>query len=297
MTQGIRSTENSGPRLAPERTNFRLNASVRRYLRAFRGPKGATGAILILVLTVAALIAPVLFPGGYDQQTRDSLLPPSGGHPFGTDELGRDIFVRALYGLGTDLSLIYIAVPASMIIGTMLGLIGAVSHRLGTVVQRILDIILGFPGLVLGICIVLVMGAGWPALLTAIIIAGLPFFGRLARATLLAQQEREYVLAARTIGVGPWRVMVRHVLPYALDPILVQGAVFVVTAIVIEAALSIVGLGIQAPQPSLGAILNIGMRYVNQSPVYVLGPTLILFFLALGFTLVADALNETVNRK
>jgi peptide/nickel transport system permease protein len=91
--------------------------------------------------------------------------------------------------------------------------------------------------------------------------------------------------------------MVRHVLPYALDPILVQGAVFVVTAIVIEAALSIVGLGIQAPQPSLGAILNIGMRYVNQSPAYVLGPTLILFFLALGFTLVADALNETVNRK
>lgn len=297
MTLQSRGVQRNNGTLSSRRVEFRLNASLKRYLRAFLGAKGATGLILILLLTVAALLAPVLFPGGYDRQTRDSLLAPSGAHPFGTDQLGRDIFVRALFGLRTDLSLIYVAVPVSMIIGTMFGLIGAVSSRLGTVVQRVLDIILGFPGLVLGICIVLVLGAGWPALLIAIIIAGLPFFGRLARAMLLVQQEREYVLAARTIGVGPWRVMIRHVLPYALDPILVQGAVFVVTAIVIEASLSIVGLGIQAPQPSLGELLNTGMLYVNQLPAYVLGPTFILFFLALGFTLVADALNETVNRK
>jgi peptide/nickel transport system permease protein len=294
-----RDQENAAdPRPASAKpASFRLNASLRRYLQAFRTVKGAGGVALILVLTIAAILAPLLFPGGVDQQTRDSLLGPSGAHLFGTDELGRDIFARVIYGLGTDLSLIYIAVPISMILGTLLGLIGAMSERLGSGVQRVLDIVVGFPGLILGICVVLVLGTGWRALLIAIVIAGLPAFGRLARATLLAQQDREYVLAARTIGVGRWRVLVRHILPNAVDPILVQGAVFVVQAIVIEAALSIVGLGIQPPQPSLGALLNTGIRYINQSPVYVLGPTMILFLLALGFTLLADALNETVTRK
>jgi peptide/nickel transport system permease protein len=176
-------------------------------------------------------------------------------------------------------------------------LLGAISARLGVWVQRALDIIVGFPGLILGICVVLVMGAGYNALLVAIVIAGLPSFGRLARATLLTQQQREYVIAARTLGVGKWQIMVRHILPNAVDPIIVQGAVFVVAAIFIEAALSIVGLGLQPPQPSLGILLNVGMRYITRAPFYILGPTLILLFVALAFSLLADALNQTVNRQ
>jgi len=275
----------------------RLNPVLARYLLAFETPKGQIGLALVVVLSALALLAPVLFPGGYDLQSRDSLFPVSWSHPFGTDELGRDIFVRSIYGLRTDLALAAAAVPLSMVIGTFLGLSGALSPRLGSLVQRALDIIVGFPGLILAICVVLVIGAGWTALLVAIVIGGLPGFGRLARATFLSQQHQEYVVAARTLGVSKWRIMVRHILPNAVDPIIVQGAIFVVSAVFTEAALSIVGLGLQPPEPSLGILLNVGMRYITMAPFYILGPTLILVLLALAFSLLADALNSTVNRK
>ena len=144
---------------------------------------------------------------------------------------------------------------------------------------------------------VLVLGAGFESLLVSIIIIGLPTFGRLARASLLAQQQREYVIAARTLGISRPRIMVRHILPNALDAIIVQGAVFVVHAIFFEASLSIVGLGIQPPAPSLGSLLNVGMQYITQSSTYILGPTIILLLLAFALSLLTDALNETVNRK
>jgi peptide/nickel transport system permease protein len=283
-------------RQEPARERRRLNLTLSRYLQAFRTPKGIFAATIIIVFTAAAFLAPVIFPGGYNEQSSDSLLSP-GSHFFGTDELGRDIFVRSLYGLRTDLSLVYIAVPLTMAAGTILGLIGFVSVRAGNAVQRLLDVIIGFPGLVLGISVVLVLGAGWPALLVSIIIIGLPTFGRLARSSLLTEQQREYVIAARTLGIGRNRIMLRHILPNALDSIIVQGAVFVVHAIFLEAGLSIVGLGIQPPEPSLGALLNTGMRYITQSPTYILGPTFILLIFAFAFSILTDALNETVNRK
>jgi peptide/nickel transport system permease protein len=281
----------------PRRRTLRLSASVSRYFNAFKTARGIVALVLILALTAVAFLAPVLFPEGYDVQSADALSPPSLAHPFGTDEVGRDIFTRAIYGLRTDLTLVYTAVPLVMVLGTSLGLIGAVSPRIGDWVQRGLDVIVGFPSLILGICVVLLLGPGWLALFVAIVIYGLPSFGRLARVTLLQQEQREYVLAARTVGVGKWTVMVRHILPNAIDPMIVQGAVFVVAAIFIEAGLSIVGLGIQAPQPSLGTLLNVGMRHVHQAPYYVVGPMLILLLLAFAFSLLADALNETVNRK
>lgn len=274
-----------------------FNPSIAGYMQAFTTTRGIVALTVIILISALAFLAPFIFPLGYDIQSRESLRAPSLVHFFGTDELGRDLFVRSIYGLRSDLTLVYCAVPVSMVAGTLLGLIGAVSPRLGNFVQRCLDIIVGFPGLILGICVVLVLGAGWTALLVAIVISGLPSFGRLARATLLAQQQREYVIAARTLGVGKWQIMVRHILPNAIDPIIVQGAVFVVSAIFIEAALSIVGLGLQPPEPSLGTLLNNGMRYVSRAPTYVLGPTVILILVALAFSMLADALNDTVNRK
>lgn len=282
---------------ARHRSRRRLSPILGRYLQAFTTPKGQIGLALVVILAALAILAPVIYPAGYDAQTRDSLLPMSWTHPFGTDELGRDIFVRSIYGLRTDLALAAVAVPISMVLGTFLGLSGALSPRLGVLVQRALDIIVGFPGLVLAICVVLVIGTGWMALLIAIVIGGLPGFGRLARATFLSQQHQEYVVAARTLGVSKWRIMIRHILPNAVDPIIVQGAVFVVAAVFTEAALSIVGLGLQPPEPSLGILLNIGMRYITLTPFYILGPTIILLLLALAFSLLADALNSTVNRK
>lgn len=255
------------------------------------------GAILLLALVVVALLAPVLFPGGYDEQTADALSSPSPAHPLGTDEFGRDILVRTVFGLRTDLSLILTAVPVSLVIGTLLGLSGYVSSWLGSLVQRVLDIILGFPGLILGIIVVLVIGTGWLALFLAIAINGLPGFGRMARGGLLSEQEREYVLAARVLGVKKSTVMIRHILPNVVDPLLVQASTFMVVAIFLEAGLSIVGLGISPPEPSIGAMLNVGARYVSILPSYVLGPGVVLLLLALAFILLSDALNRATTRR
>ena len=271
--------------------------ALRRYATALRSPRGATGAALLGLLVLASLLAPLLFPAGYDDQSNAALTGPSGAHWLGTDELGRDILARTIYGLRTDLSLLLTAVPVSAAIGTLMGLSGVLARWLGSGTQRLLDVILGFPGLLLGMTIVLVIGTGWLALFVSILVVGLPGFGRLARAGLLVEQEREYVLAARVLGVRRRKVLVRHVLPNVLDPIVVNAAVFMVVAIFIEAGLSIVGLGIKPPIPSLGAMLNTGARYVETHSAYVLGPGLVLLVLALALTLLSNALNKAVLRK
>lgn len=280
----------------PARPRRITSPALRRYLQAFRTPKGAIGAALLIVLVAAAVLAPAIFPAGYDVQTSGSLLAPSWAHPFGTDELGRDIFTRTIYGLRTDLSIVAVAVPLGLVVGTALGMLGAISAGAGTAVQRLLDVIVGFPGIVLGVCIVVVLGPGWLSLVLAIAISSLPTFGRLSRATMLSQSQREYVTAARTLGVGRVTIVMRHILPNAIDPILVAGSVYVVYAIFIEAGLSIIGLGIQPPEPSLGSLLNNATRFINQAPTYIVGPTVVLFLLALSFSLISDALNRTVNR-
>ncbi|WP_405540154.1 ABC transporter permease [Streptomyces sp. NBC_00075] len=282
---------------APTAARRRLNPTLARYLSAFRTPKGIIGVSILGIMLLAALLAPLLFSSGYDQQGPDSFAGPSGAHLFGTDEFGRDIFVRSLYGLRVDLSLILTAVPLSMAIGTLLGLCGAISEWLGAGVQRLLDVVIGFPGLILGVCLVAILGPGWFALFLTILIGGLPSAGRLARGAWLTQQGREYVLAAQVLGVSRRQLLVRHVLPNAMDAIVVNGAVWMVIGVYIEAGLSIVGLGVQPPTPSLGVLLNNGLRFVSQSPTYIIGPASLLLLLAVGVGLMSDALNEAVNRR
>ncbi|WP_199435300.1 ABC transporter permease [Qaidamihabitans albus] len=271
--------------------------AVRRYLAALRTPRGAIGAGLLGLLVLLAVLAPVLFPGGYDDQGDNALAGASGAHWMGTDELGRDIVARTIFGLRTDLTLLLTAVPASAVIGTLMGLAGVISRWLGAGMQRLLDVILGFPGIVLGMSVVLVLGTGWSALFVSILVIGLPLFGRQARAGLQVEQEREYVLAARVLGVRRRTVLTRHVLPNIVDPIVVNAAVYMVVAVFIEAGLSIVGLGIQPPIPSLGAMLNTGARYLEVHPAYVMGPGLVLLLLTLAFTLLSNALNKAVLRR
>lgn len=274
----------------------RLSPTVARYLSAFRTPRGIIGVTVLGVLVLAALLAPVLFPGGYDQQGSTSLTGVSAAHPFGLDEFGRDILTRSVYGLRIDLSLIFAAVPLSMVLGMVFGLAGVISERLGAAIQRLLDVIVGFPGLLLGICLVAILGSGWPALFLTILISGIPSAGRLARAAWLSQQSREYVLAARVLGVPKWQVMTRHIVPNAMDSAVVNASIWMVIGVYIEAGLSIVGLGVQPPTPSLGVLLNNGLRFVTEAPTYLIGPGLVLLLLAVAFSLIADALNEAVNR-
>jgi len=271
-------------------------AKKRSRLRAVLAtPKGVLGFSIVGSLGLLALLAPTIFPDGFDQQSRDALVGPSSRHLFGTDEVGRDIFVRTVYSLRTDLSLIFSAVPVAAVIGTLLGLAGVVSRRLGNATQRLFDIILGFPGLVLGITIATILNPGWWSLAITIAILSIPGFGRVARAQLLSEQESEYVLAARVLGVSRWRILSRHILPNVLEPAVVQLALAMVLGVFIESALSLVGLGIQPPSPSIGTLLNSSIRFMSVQQTYVLGPTLTLLVLALGLNLIADSLNSSLE--
>ena len=278
------------------RHRYRLNPTIARYLGAFRRPKGAIGGGILLVLIAVAVLAPVIFPGGVDQQGRDSFFPPSFVHPFGTDELGRDIFVRCIYALQISISLVVVAVPIGAVLGTLMGLAGFVSKFAGNLFQRLFDIVLGFPSLVLGIVLVVAIGAGWVSLAFTIAVFTIPRFGRLAHGALLTEQDKEYVLAAQVLGVPKMKIMTRHILPNTIDPLLVQASISMIMGIFIEAALSIIGLGIQPPMPSLGTLLNVGIRYVWVQPMYTAGPIIMLLLLALAFNLIADALNASVLR-
>ncbi len=264
----------------------------RRYARALRTPKGVAGGLLVLAFLLLSIGVPWLFPEGYDVQGRDGLAAPTLAAPFGTDEVGRSVFTRSLFGVRTDLLLVAAAVPLAAIVGTLLGLLGAISRPLGGLAQRLFDLIMGFPSLILGICVALVLGPGWGALVVAMVIYALPAFGRLARATLLAQENRDYVIAARLLGVSRSRIMVRHILPHTIDTMIAQAVVAVVASVFLESSLSIVGLGVQPPEPSLGVLLNAGARYMEQQPFYVLGPAALLFLLVLGFSLLADAITR-----
>jgi peptide/nickel transport system permease protein len=266
------------------------------YLRALSRPRGVAGIAMLGILVAAAFVVP-LFAPGYDGQSTNTFATPTWAHPFGTDELGRDIAVRTLYGLRVDLILLSVGVLSAMVLGTLLGAVGALSRPAGLAMQRVFDVIQGFPSLILGMVIALLLGPGIPALTVSIVIFSLPGFGRLARAGLLAQERREYVLAAQSLGISRWRVMVRHILPNTMDPIIVHTAIAMVVAIFLETGLSVVGLGIQPPEPSLGSLLNSGVRFLNLSPAYVLGPATVLLMLAISFSLLSDALNEEVLRK
>lgn len=268
-----------------------------RYAQAFRTPWGAFSAVVIVGITLLAYTAPLIFPEGYDVQSADSFFTPSWSHPFGTDELGRDLFTRAVYGLRADLNIVYLSVPIAIVVGTIMGLIGIVSAWLGTLAMRICDVILGFPSLVLALSIATVIGTGFRSLVLAIVIVLIPGIARLARSTMLEQQQREYVIAARTLGLSRWKILARHVLPNIVDPIIANGAIGVVVAIFIESGMSIVGIGLQPPTPSLGVLMNSGMQYMLVSPTFIIGPMLVLLLLSLAFSKLADSLNATVTRK
>lgn len=277
----------------PTGTKKRTGSFASRYLAAFKTPQGIIGLSLLLAIVLIAVLGPLLLQFTPYQQSDTALSGPSGEHLLGTDELGRDILARVLAGTRIDLLICLIAVPLSAALGTLLGLIGGLSKIAGEVFQRLFDVLLGFPGIILGIAVSLVLGAGFTAIIVAIVLTTIPIFGRQARSALLAQLSRDYVTAAEVIGVPKLMVLLRHVLPNVLDAVLTLVAVIMANAVKIEGGLSVVGLGVQAPQPSLGAMISSGSTYLFQSSLYALTPVLILAFLVFAFTLISDSLNKT----
>lgn len=269
-----------------------------RYLDGLLSPRGITGTALVLLILLAGFVVPVFLPYGPLQQSAATLVPPgTGGHLLGTDEVGRDILARVLAGIRVDALLAVVAVPIGAVAGTALGMLSGLSRIAGGMVQRLFDIMLGFPGVVMGIAVGIAISPGQTAVIVTIVLASIPAFGRQARLTTQSQLQRDYVSAAVVAGTPRRQIIVRHVLPNVADTVLVRMAISVAHAVQVEGALSVVGLGIQPPQASLGAMISDGSSYLQSSPLYSLAPVAVVFVLILGCTLIADALNKAVLRR
>jgi peptide/nickel transport system permease protein len=224
------------------------------------------------------------------------LAPASRQHLLGTDDLGRDLLSRVIYGARTSLLAGVVSVGIAILVGLPLGLMsGYYRGRLDNFLMRLTDALLSFPFLVLALAIAAVLGAGLSKAMIAIGIVFTPGFIRLSRAQVLSERERAYVEAARAQGAPDLRIIWRHILPNSLSPVLVQASLAMAAAITAEATLSFLGLGTQPPTPSWGSMLNIAQAYLNRAPHLALWPGLAIFVTVLSLNLVGDGLREVLD--
>src|SRR5690242_7967710 len=268
--------------------------AVRRAARARLAPFGAAVLIVAIVVAVAA---PVLAP--YDPVAQDlgnALAWPGRAHWLGTDNIGRDVLSRVIWGTRVSLVAGFVSVAIAAAAGGLLGLLaGYAGGRTDGVVMRVMDAVLSFPPLVLALALGAVLGAGLGGVLMALGVVYTPTFARLMRGQVLAITAREYVDAARALGVPGWRIAWSHVLPNATAPIVVQASLSVAFAILAEASLSFLGLGVQPPAASWGSMINAGRGYLQQAPWIVFGPGAALFVTAVGLSFVGDAIRDALD--
>ena len=283
---------------APAPNLVAARAGRSRWARALRYPDTVAGMTIIALLFTAGILAPWIAPYGVDAQSSNSFATMSTQHLLGTDEFGRDVFSRVLYGIREDVAVTGIAVPLGAVIGTLLGLLCGLHRIADSLVQRIFDVMLAFTALVLGVAVsATAVGPGMSAILITVVLVNVPLFGRLTRSAVQSQRARDYVMAAEVVGAGRMRILLRHILPNALDALIVQVALSLSMAVFIEGAMSFVGIGVRPPAPSLGALLRTSINFMEQNPWYALGPIVVVTALVLGFNLIADGLNRGLLRR
>ena len=267
-------------------------------LRRFASDRLAVGAAVVIpVLVLVAILAPWLSPYGPAQVSFTELTaPPSPTHLFGTDNLGRDVFTRILYGGRVSLSAGILSVTAALVIGTFMGLLaGYFGGWVDEVLMRLVDALLALPFLVLAITLAAVLGASLQNAMLAITVATIPTFARIARGEVLAALALDYVQAGRAIGASNMRVLFRHILPNAAGPIIVQISLSIANAVLTESSLSFLGLGVQPPTPSWGSMLNVARGYLATAPWLALFPGIALFVTVLSFSLVGEGLRAAMD--
>ncbi|MGX6508380.1 ABC transporter permease [Rhodococcus sp. SJ-2] len=265
---------------------------------ALRRGRGLAGLILVGIVVLAGVFAPWLAPFAPDQQIPGSTLqPPGGEHLLGTDSVGRDVLSRTLYGIRIDLLVVFLAVPVGAALGSLLGLAATRFAWLDTLVQRSFDLILAFPTIVLAIALTMVIGPGVWTITTVIVLAEIPVFGRLMRTSVLTVRQAPFVEAARSVGAEEGWIMRRHILPNCLEPLTVQLALAMSVGVFIEGAMSFLGLGITPPTPSLGSLIKEGTQNAYHSPLFVVGPLVVVVVLVLGLLLISQALAARSRRR
>ncbi len=276
------------------RTTFLTSPAMKRFLR---NRLAVLGLIIIVLLILMAVLAPVITPAPpAAQNLRERLLPPSGEHWFGTDEYGRSVFSRVVYGARVSLLTGTIPVLVAGVIGTLLGLLaGFYRGWLDNVLMRVMDVLLAFPSILLALAIVGALGPGLTNAVIAVAVVSIPEYARIVRSVVLGTREEEFVQAAAAVGVRTPGKMFRHILPSALGPLSVQASLGVGFAILSLAGLSFLGLGIQPPAADWGEMLNRGRRFLPDSDWLLIFPGLFISLTVLGFNLLGDGIRDALD--
>jgi peptide/nickel transport system permease protein len=271
-------------------------SAIRDFLR--RSPMGRWGAGLTALLVVVAVAAPLLSHADPTAQNlAQRLMAPGAGHWMGTDELGRDILARLLYGARISMMVSICVVIGGGLIGLT---IGGVAGYFGGWLDRVVNVVLinaflSFPGILLAIAFAAFLGPGVGKVILALIVTGWAGYARLARAQVLQAREMEYVLAARSLGASHSRILLLHLLPNIIQPVLIQAAIGMAGAILAESTLSFLGLGVLAPMPSWGAMLNDARDHLFDAPHLVIFPAIAVMIAVLAFNLLGDALRDWMD--
>lgn len=273
-----------------------LAKTVRRLRRT---PSFVAGASLMTILVALVLLAPVLTPFSPTKVSpRDRLQPPSAEHPFGTDHFGRDVFSRVLHGGSLSLPMGVVPISLAAVAGILLGLAaGFYGGWLDLVLMRIIDVWIAFPPILLALAVVTILGTGLTNIMIALGIAWIPYYTRMVRSSVLEARGRVYVDAAGALGSGNARIMLRHVLPNILTPVMVMASMGIANAILTGAALNFLGLGAQAPAPEWGAILSDGRQFIRQAWWLGVFPGTAIALTVLAANLLGDGLRDALDPK
>jgi peptide/nickel transport system permease protein len=265
--------------------------------RLMRNPVAMAGGAVVVLLILVAILAPYIAPyDPFHQDLANSMSGPSLMHLAGTDVHGRDIFSRMIHGTRISLRIGFLGMLLGCVIGVVLGLVsGYYGARLDTLIMRLLDVQLAFPGLLVAICIIAIIGPGLENVILAVGIFSVPLFARVTRGQVLTLKEQEFILAARMMGAQDGRIMLTHLLPNAVAPILVLCTLRIATAILTAASLSFLGLGAQPPTPEWGAMLSDGRAYLSVAPHVATTPGLAILITVLAFNLLGDGLRDALD--
>ena len=264
-----------------------------------RDPLALAGAAFILLMIVLAIFGPWLAPYGYDKQDISSILaPPSATHKLGTDSLGRDILSRLLWGTRISMAVAVITSIVALFLGTAYGSFsGYVGGRLDTVMMRVVDVIYSFPDLLLIILLTVVLKRGMVAIVVALSLVSWVSVARLIRGEVLRLKEQDFVEAAHALGARHWEIIVKHILPNTLGPLLVTLTFRIPSVILAESTLSFIGLGVEPPRPSWGNLANDGWVLIRFSPHVIIFPTMAILLTMLAFNFLGDGLRDALDPK
>lgn len=264
--------------------------------RLRRRPGAMAGAVVILVFVAVALLAPVIAPADPNEISRDRRAAPSADHFFGTDDLGRDVLSRVIYGARVSLRVGLVSIGIALTAGSLLGVVaGYAGGRLDSVVMRVMDVMLAFPGILLAIAIVAILGPSLFNVMIAVGIEAIPVYTRTARASTLSVKELEYVIGARALGCAHARIILRHILPNVVAPLIVLATIGVAGSILTAAGLSYLGLGAQPPTAEWGAMLSTARNFLRDSWWMATFPGLAIMLVVLALNLFGDGLRDILD--